>query len=72
LIPVSADGEYTLILKFSEIYFTNVGDKIFDIKIGSEYIARRLDIFGTLLSKMLPLDLFISLEVKNGKLFVEV
>jgi hypothetical protein len=45
---------------------------VFDVKVGSKYIARRIDIFGQLLSKMLPLDIFISVEVKNGKLFIEV
>ncbi len=71
-IPITKEGEYTLILKFSEIYFTQPGEKVFDVKIGSKYIARKLDVFGSLLSKLLPLDVFISVELRNGKLFIEV
>ncbi len=71
-IPTEGDGEYTLILKFSEIYFTAPGDKVFDVKIGSKFIAKKLDIFGSLLSKMLPYDIFVSIMVKGGKLYVEV
>jgi len=59
-------------LKFSEIYFTTPGEKIFDVKIGSKFVAKKLDVFGSLLSKMLPLDIFISVHVKNGRLYVEV
>jgi len=70
-IPVPADGYYTLILKFSEIYFQSPGEKIFDIKVGGFSLAKRLDIFGILLSKLLPLDLFFSIQVTNGKLFIE-
>lgn len=60
-----------MILKFSEVYFTNLGEKQFDVKIGNKYVAKKLDIFATLLSKMLPLDLFISIELKSGKLYVD-
>jgi hypothetical protein len=44
---------------------------MFDVKIGNKYVVRNLDIFGTLLSKMLPLDIFVNIEKKNGKIFVD-
>lgn len=72
MIPFDGDGEFTMILKFSEIYFTQPGEKIFDVKIGSKFIAKKLDIFGSLLSKMLPLDVFVGIKIKGGKLFIEV
>ena len=37
-VPVSKDGKYTLVLKFSEVYFTQKGDKVFDVKLGSRTI----------------------------------
>jgi len=58
-------------LKFSEVYFTNPGEKQFDVKIGSRFVAKNLDIFGTLLSKMLPLDIFVNVEKKGGKLYID-
>ena len=35
-------------------------------------IVEDFDIFGSLFSKMLPLDLFVEIKYKNGKLYVDV
>ena len=39
-------GTYALILKFSEVYFMDVGQKVFDVKLGQKAIVKNLDIFG--------------------------
>jgi len=70
-IPISKEGEYTLILKFSEVYFTGPGQKVFDIKVGNRYIAKKFDIFGKIYSKFLPLDLFFSVKYKDDKLIID-
>ena len=67
-----ADGTYTLVLKFSEVYFTEPGQKMFDVKLGSLRVVNNLDIFGRLLSRGIPLDEFIEFEVKSGKVTVDV
>ena len=64
------DSQYTLILKFSEIYFQEPGQKIFNVKVGSQVAVRDLDIFTKLLSRGIPYDEFIDIKVKNGKVFV--
>lgn len=59
-----------MILKFSEIYFQEPGQKVFNIKVGSQTAVRDLDIFGKLLSRGIPYDEFIDIKVKGGKVSV--
>lgn len=68
---IPADGLYTLVLKFSEVYFQEPGQKIFDVKIGSQTVLGDLDIFGRLFSRGIPLDEFIEFTVKQGKVFID-
>lgn len=45
-IPLDGDGEYALILKFSEVYFTSANQKVFDVVLNSAHtIVEKLDIF---------------------------
>jgi len=59
-IPVdtSFDSMYTIILKFSEVYFDMLDEKTFSIKIGDHYVARELDPFERSFGKFMPYDLF--------------
>uniref|UniRef100_A0A1I7UUX7 Malectin domain-containing protein n=1 Tax=Caenorhabditis tropicalis TaxID=1561998 RepID=A0A1I7UUX7_9PELO len=44
-IPVSEDGDYVIILKFSEVYFERPDQKVFNVKINSKTVVKNLDIF---------------------------
>lgn len=68
-MPTNSDGQYTLILKFSEIYFGEPGQKVFDIKIGNTPIIRDLDIFERVSSRGIPYDEFIDIKVQGGKVY---
>lgn len=68
-MPTNSEGQYTLILKFSEIYFQEPGQKLFDIKIGSSNVIRNLDIFEKLTSRGIPYDEFIDIKVKGSKVW---
>ena len=68
-MPTNQDAKYTLILKFSEIYFQEPGQKVFDIKIGSTTIIRDLDIFDKLTSRGIPYDEFVEIKVQGSKVF---
>ncbi len=57
-------------MKFSEIYFQEPAQKVFNVKVGSQVAVRDLDIFAKLLSRGIPYDEFIDLKVKGGKVFV--
>jgi hypothetical protein len=70
-LPLQSDGLYTLVLKFSEVYFQEPGQKVFDVKLGRHTVIPDLDIFGILLSRGIPYDEFIEFTLQNGKVFVE-
>lgn len=55
------DGVYTLVMKFSEIYWGEPGQKIFDVKIGKKTVIADLDIFGKIYARGLPYDEFIEI-----------
>ncbi|VDK56780.1 unnamed protein product [Gongylonema pulchrum] len=45
-LPVPADdGEYTLVLKFCEVYFRSSDQKVFDVLLNGEVVIPELDIF---------------------------
>lgn len=45
-IPMPGDGNYALVLKFSEVYFNNVNMKVFDVVLNAAHtIVDKLDIF---------------------------
>ncbi len=69
-IPLKKDGKYVLVLKFSEVYFNNKGEKVFDFKIGDETILENIDIYEKV-GKNNAYDEFIEFELKNNKILVE-
>jgi len=69
-LPVKKEGKYVLVLKFSEVYFNNKGEKIFDFKIGDTTILKGIDIFAKV-GKNCAYDEFIEFEIKNNNLYVE-
>ncbi|VVC39200.1 Malectin [Cinara cedri] len=38
-IPIMQDGDYVMVLKFSEVYFTNSGLKVFDVLLNGQHIV---------------------------------
>ena len=64
------DSDYTLVLKFSEQYFTEAGKKVFDVSIGDKVVLSRLDPFARAGSKLLPYDAFIEFKSKRGDLLI--
>jgi len=67
-LPIS-EGKYVLVLKFSEVYFNNAKEKIFDVLIGKRKVVSSLDIYGKV-GKSTAYDDFIEFEVKGGKVFI--
>ena len=45
-IPLKKEGKYVLVLKFSEVYFNNKNEKVFDFKFGDETILENIDIYS--------------------------
>ena len=62
------NGKYVLILKFSEVYFNNRGEKIFNVALGKENIIRNLDIFAKV-GKAEAYDEYIEFEIRNKNVY---
>ena len=62
------NGKYVLVLKFSEVYFNNKGEKIFNVALGKETIIRNLDIFGKV-GKAEAYDEYIEFEIRNKQVY---
>ena len=71
-LPMSLkkDGQYTLVLRFSECYFWEPGMKVFDVKIGDKTVVKNVDPFLVAGGKLAPGDLFLDVRVSNGKLTI--
>ena len=65
-IPL-ANGNYTLVLKFAEIYWSSSGKRIFDVLVEGKKVISSLDIFARV-GKNRPYDVSIPVTVSDGKL----
>lgn len=64
-------GEYVLILKFSEVYFSSSGDKVFDIGLGTRTVLENIDIYDKV-GKASSYDEFIRFRITSkGRLEYE-
>ncbi|KAK4474132.1 hypothetical protein MN116_003435 [Schistosoma mekongi] len=69
-IPVTSDGEYILTLKFSEVWFTERYQKVFDVHIQNTIpIIENLDIFDQV-GFATALDFHLQFKIKDRVLFI--
>ena len=68
-IPINKEGDFVLILKFSEVYFTSTNEKVFDVAFGKLTIIKNLDIFKEV-GKAAALDKYIEFKISNNQVFV--
>ena len=62
------NGKYVLILKFSEVYFNNIGEKVFNVALGKDIIIRNLDIYSKV-GKVEAYDEYIEFEIRNKQVY---
>lgn len=68
-IPANKDGDYVLVLKFSEVYFNAPNMKVFDVVLNGDHtIVADLDIFDKV-GRGVAHDEYIPYSIKNGKLY---
>lgn len=72
-IPFDVEpGTYVIVFKFSEVYFSQANEKIFDIALGSKIVVKNLDIFEQV-GKAKAHDEFVEFEIKqDGNLYYKV
>lgn len=68
-LPIG-EGRFVVILKFSEVYFNNPSEKIFNVFIGNTKILESVDVFDKV-GKATAYDEYIEIEIKNGKVYVD-
>ncbi|CAN7986152.1 unnamed protein product [Ixodes hexagonus] len=69
-IPVNKDGDYVLVLKFSEVYFDSPGRKVFDVTLNGQHaVITGLDIYNKV-GRGVAHDERIPFVIKGNKLFV--
>lgn len=68
-IPLAGDGDYVLVLKFCEVYFSSINSKVFDIVLnGENQIISDLDIFGQV-GRGIAHDEYIFFSVSRNRLY---
>lgn len=67
-IPLSKAGKYTFILKFSEVYFNRVNEKVFDVSLGNLKVIKNLDIYKKV-GRETAYDEYVEFELKKGKVY---
>lgn len=68
-IPIAGDGEYALVLKFSEVYFTAPYMKVFDVELNGEHtIVEQLDIHEKV-GKGVAHEEIARFTILNGRLY---
>ena len=64
-------GKFVVILKFSEVYFNNADEKVFDIAIGKKIVSKNLDVFAKV-GKAAAHDEYIECELTEDKVLIAV
>lgn len=68
-IPAKNDGDYVLVLKFSEVYFNAPNMKVFDVVLNGDHtIVADLDIYDKV-GRGVAHDEYVPYTIKNGKLY---
>ena len=68
-VPFKENGKFVIILKFSEVYFNNAGEKVFDVALGRKTVLKDIDIFASV-GKAAAHDEYIEFELKNDVVYV--
>lgn len=67
-IPANTDGDYVLILKFSEVYFNAPNQKVFDVVLNGDHtIVSDLDIFEKV-GRGMAYDEYVPYKIVKGRL----
>ncbi|KAF6016406.1 hypothetical protein EB796_025290 [Bugula neritina] len=68
-IPLKDDGDYVLVLKFSEVWFNAAHQKVFNVQLNGEDVVEQLDIYKEV-GRGVAHDEIIPFKVKSKKLIV--
>ncbi|KRZ59682.1 Malectin [Trichinella nativa] len=69
-ITIPEEGDYVLVLKFSEVYFNAPGQKVFDVALNDKVVIKHLDIFS-LVGHGVAHDEYVPFRVQNSMLYLK-
>ncbi|KAI8494456.1 PREDICTED: malectin-A-like [Branchiostoma belcheri] len=70
-VPIEQEGDYVLVLKFAEVYFSASNMKVFDVVLNSQHtVVQELDIYDKV-GRSTAHDEIIPFTVRKGKLMVQ-
>uniref|UniRef100_A0A3P9JWI5 Malectin n=1 Tax=Oryzias latipes TaxID=8090 RepID=A0A3P9JWI5_ORYLA len=69
-IPIREEGNYILVLKFSEVYFAQSQQKVFDVRLNGHVVVKDLDIFDRV-GHSTAHDEIVPFSINRGKLTVQ-
>ncbi|CAH1801628.1 unnamed protein product [Owenia fusiformis] len=67
--PAPKDGDYVLVLKFCEVWFTANNQKVFDVQLNEQNIIKNLDIYSKV-GRGVAHDEYIPFKIKNNKITI--
>lgn len=68
-IPASSDGDYVLVLKFSEVYFNSANMKVFDVVLNGDHtIVADLDIYDKV-GRGVAHEEYVPYSISKGRLY---
>ena len=70
LIPV-ANGQYTVKLKFAEVYYSSAGQRVFNVAINGASVLSNFDIVAEAGGTLKALDQSFSVGVVNGQIAIQ-
>jgi hypothetical protein len=64
------NGSYTVKLKFAELYYTSVGQRVFDVALNGTTAFSHLDVFAAAGAAFKAIDLSVPVTVSNGSVSI--
>jgi len=69
-LPIKSDNDYVLVMKFSEVWFTEPNQKVFNVQLNDQHkVVEELDIFGVA-GLGVAHDEIVPFSVRKGQLIV--
>ncbi|KAM8885769.1 malectin [Spinachia spinachia] len=69
-IPIREEGDYILVMKYAEVYFSQSQQKVFDVRLNGHVVVKDLDIFERV-GHSTAHDEIVSFSIRRGKLSVQ-
>ncbi|XP_046904466.1 malectin [Hypomesus transpacificus] len=69
-VPIREEGDYILVMKYSEVYFAQSQQKVFDVRLNGHTVVKDLDIFERV-GHSTAHDEIVSFSIHRGKLSVQ-